>query len=109
MNNKKDDIYYINKVLENIDIIISYCSGVSYEDLVSNGELLDAIMFRLIQMIENLNRISKDYKNSHKSIKWGLINGFRNGIVHEYGKTDYKIVFDIINNDIIELKSQLIK
>lgn len=48
-------------------------------------------MFRLIQLIENIKGISKEFKNSHPLVPWGQIMGFRNGIVHEYGKTDYTI------------------
>jgi len=34
MDNRKDDEYYIRNVLENIDIIISYTKGLSYEGFV---------------------------------------------------------------------------
>ena len=60
-------------------------------------------MFRLVQMVENITHISKEYKDSHKNIKWGQIVGFRNGIVHDYGKTDYSIVYEIVSKDIYEL------
>ena len=30
--------------------------------------------------------------------------GFRNGIVHEYGKTDYSTVYEIVSRDIYQLK-----
>ena len=40
-------------------------------------------------------------------IKWGQIIGFRNGIVHDYGKTDYSIVYEIVSKDIYELKENL--
>ena len=29
--------------------------------------------------------------------------GFRNGIVHEYGKTDYTIVYETVTQDLDEL------
>ena len=37
----------------------------------------------------------------------GEIVGFRNGIVHDYGKTDYTIVYDIISKDLFILKDEL--
>lgn len=30
--------------------------------------------------------------------------GFRNGIVHEYGKTDYSEVYSIVKEDLYSLK-----
>ena len=109
MDNKKDDSYYIAKTIEDIDIIIDFTKGCSYEDFESNSMLIDAVMFRLIQMVENIKHISNGYKELHKEIAWGEIMGFRNGIVHEYGKTDYSIVYGIITEDIIELKERLLK
>ena len=44
------------------------------------------------KVFENISRISKEFRERHSNIKWGEIIGFRNGIVHDYGKTDYSIV-----------------
>ena len=59
-------------------------------------------------MIENLNKISDEYRQEHSKIAWGQIIGFRNKIVHDYGKTDYSVVYEIISADIYELKEELI-
>ena len=59
MDNTKGDEYYIKKIIENINMIISYSSGLS-------------------------------------------------GIVHEYGNTDYAIVYEIVTSDIHDLKRVLL-
>lgn len=61
-------------------------------------------MFRLQQIIEKIKNISQEYKHNHEEIPWGDIIGFRNGIVHEYGKTDYTTVYEIITVDIYTLQ-----
>ncbi len=109
MDNIKDDKYYINKVIENIDAIILYTKDMNYDAFVKDDLVIDAVMFRLVQMAENINHISIDYRECKKNIKWGQIIGFRNGIVHNYGKTDYRIVYEIISNDIYKLKNDLIE
>lgn len=109
MDNNKNDIYYIKKVIENIDIIITYTKGINYNDFVKNELLIDAIMFRLIQMVEQITHISQTFKEEHKNVAWGQILGFRNGIVHNYGKTDYSIVYEIISNDIYKLKDAMLE
>lgn len=38
-------------------------------------------------------------------VPWGKIIGFRNGIVHEYGKTDFVIVYETATKDLDELKT----
>lgn len=107
MDNKKNDIYYAERALENIAAIESYIKGKSYEEFVSDNELNDAIMFRIIQLIENIKNISNDFKVKNPQIPWGNIMGFRNGIVHEYGKTDYVTVYETITKDLYELKDTL--
>ena len=105
MDNNKNDNYYIEKALNEIDVIIKYSSGKTYEEFMSDETIIDATMFRLVQMIENIKNISEEFKNQHADIPWGDIVGFRNGIVHEYGETDYSTVYDIITKDIYVLKS----
>ena len=107
MDNVKDDLYYAKKAIEQIDIIEKYINNVSYGEFVGDIELLDAIMFRLIQLIENIKHISKEFKATHSNIPWGRIIGFRNGIVHEYGETNYETVYETITTNLDELKTVL--
>ena len=79
-------------------------SAKTYEEFLSDDELIDAVMFRLIQLVENIKNVSQEIKSEHPDIPWGKIVGFRNGIVHEYGKTDYVIVYETVNKDLKELK-----
>jgi len=105
MNNIKNDSYYLLKALKEISIIEDYTKNInSYSEFISDGLLLDGVMFRLVQLIEHIKNISKEFKNAHSNIPWGNIIGFRNGIVHEYGETDYSIVYDIVFRDIYILK-----
>ena len=104
MDNVKNDRYYATKIVENINAIQKYISNKTYEEFISDDELIDAIMFRFIQLIENIKNISVDFKEEHAHIPWGEILGFRNGIVHEYGETNYTIVYETATNDLEELK-----
>lgn len=107
MDNSKDNFYYAAKALENIKAIQTYIANKSYEEFLSDIELIDAIMFRLIQLVENIKNITSDFKKKHKEIPLGQIMGFRNGIVHEYGKTDYLVVYEIVTEGLQLLKESL--
>ena len=107
MDNKKDDKHYASKSIEHITLIQKYSNNLTYEEFMSDQKLNDSIMFRLVQLIENVKNISEDFKNEHPQIPWGDIIGFRNGIVHEYGLTDYHDVYNILDDDIKELKKVL--
>lgn len=47
MDNKKDDSYYATKVIDNINAIQKYVRGKTYDDFISDDELLDAVMLNL--------------------------------------------------------------
>ena len=49
MDNIKNDQYYIKQAVENIDIIIQYSKGKTYEEFIEDSIVLDAIMFRFIE------------------------------------------------------------
>lgn len=107
MDNHKDDQYYAKKAIEDITAIEAYIKGKTYEEFVDDALLMDAVMFRLIQLIENIKKISFSFKEAHTEIPWGEIVGFRNGIVHEYGVTDYTVVYETITQDLVQLKTVL--
>lgn len=104
MDNHKNDSYYIQKAIKDISAILKYSKGKLYEDFVEDEQLIDSVMFRFIQLAENIKNISNEFKEQNKQVPWGKIIGFRNGIVHEYGETDYSIVYDIIFDNLEDLK-----
>lgn len=71
--------------------------------------LLDSIIFRFIQISENVKKISDEYKNSKKYIPWIQMAGIRNKIVHAYDTIRVDIVYETIKNDLPYLKEELIK
>lgn len=104
MDNKKNDTYYFSKCLEDIDAIINHLGEASYEEFLSDGKTIDSVMFRFIQLAENVKSISAEFKDEYPSIDWAGIVGFRNKIVHEYKKVDYTYVYDTIKDDLPNLK-----
>jgi uncharacterized protein with HEPN domain len=103
MDNKKNDNYYALKALEHIKTIKKYIANKTYDEFILDDELIDAVMFRLIQLTENIKKLSNEFKERNSNVPWGKIIGFRNGIVHEYGKTDFTIVYETVCNDLDEL------
>jgi len=100
----KDDSLYVSKALTDINAIIKYSSNKTYEEFMMDDELIDAVMFRLIQLVENIKGLSDEFKQNYQNIPWHKIIGFRNRIVHEYGETDYTAVYEIISRNIPVLK-----
>lgn len=107
MDNKKDDKYYVKKIVTDMAFITDHTNGLTQTELAKNEVLLDSVMFRLIQISENSDKLTEAFKVYHCNIPWRAMKGLRNRIVHEYGNVDLSIVYDTVANDIPQLLEDL--
>ena len=56
MDNKKDNRYYINKIITDLVFITYHTENLTIEELEENEILVDSMMFRPIQISENSDR-----------------------------------------------------
>ena len=56
---------------------------------------------------EASNHISEEIKSEFSEIQWAQIVGMRHVFVHEYFGIDIKLVWEIIKNDLPELKDKI--
>ena len=62
MDNKKDDFYYLDKILADLKFLIDHTSNKTKDDIVNDEVLVDSIMFRLIQISENSDKLTDSFK-----------------------------------------------
>ncbi|MBQ1947845.1 MAG: DUF86 domain-containing protein, partial [Clostridia bacterium] len=79
----------------------------SKDELKKNEVLLDSVMFRLIQISENSDKLTDAFKEKYADVPWRAMKGMRNRIVHEYGNVDLGIIYDTVIRDIPILLEQL--
>ena len=103
MDNKKTNQYYLDKIKTDLAFIIEHTKDLSKSDLEMDEILVDSVMFRLIQISENSDKLSDSFKQQFSSIPWRAMKGLRNRIVHEYGNVDFTIVYDTVKTDIPDL------
>lgn len=107
MDNVKNNVYYLKRVVGDIKFILSHTEGITEEALEENEVLLDSVMFRLIQISENTGKLTADFKVRYNAVPWQAIKGMRNRIVHEYGDVETSIIYDTIKDDLPALLSEL--
>lgn len=103
MDNKKDNAYYVKKIVTDLAFILEHTKGLTQQELEENEILVDSVMFRLIQVSENSDKLTAEFKAFYSTIPWRAMKGMRNKIVHEYGNVDLAVVYNTITNDIPEL------
>lgn len=107
MDRIKDDKYYLEKVVKDIKYLLRVTKDVSKTELEENEILLDSVMFRFIQISENIKRLTEKFKNDNPHIPWVLVIGLRNIIVHEYGTIDITVIYDVLKENLDELYKDL--
>ena len=97
----------ISKMLGYIEKIEKYSANMSYEDFMKNDLIVEACVFNLSQMGELANKLDETYREKYSNIAWKQIYGLRNRIVHDYEGVNLKLVWEIIEYDLPELKEKL--
>ena len=97
------------KLIEHIDKIQGYCKDDSYESFSKNSQLVEACVFNLSQMGEMVNRLDDSFIEKYNTIPWHQIRGLRNRIIHDYEGVNLHLVWEVIENDLPELKDMLDK
>lgn len=103
MDNVKNDAYYIKRLKQDLEFVVTHMKNVDIEELNANEVLLDSMLFRMIQISENAKNCQMNISSTEENVPWNAIYGLRNRIVHDYGNVDLNVVFETLKHDIPEL------
>jgi len=107
MRGKLGDKARLMHILEAINEIENYISKVEFDDFVLNSMMRFAIIKQMEIIGEASNHISQDIKAQFSTIEWSQIIGMRNVFVHEYFGIDTRLVWEIIKNDLPDLRLKI--
>lgn len=96
----KDDLAYIEHILDCIRKINEFSSGLSLKEFQTNEMVQDAIIRNIEIIGEASKKISKDTKQTHYKIPWKEIAGMRDKLIHDYLGVDVEVVWKTIHQDI---------
>jgi uncharacterized protein with HEPN domain len=93
----------VEKMIQTIERIQRYCTGLTYDTFIDNDMVVDACVFNLSQLGELANRVTEDFEEKHSEVPWRQVYGLRNRIVHDYEGVNLKLVWEIIESDLPDL------
>lgn len=105
---KKDSTIYIDDMLEAIDAINRYTSGMDEIKFSQTDYIQDAVIRQLAIIGEAARNVPSDVQAKQPNIPWRKIVDFRNVIIHEYSGVSLGRVWRIIADDVPILKDQLV-
>jgi uncharacterized protein with HEPN domain len=101
------DLDRAEHILEAIDRINNFIEGVSEDAFLKDEKLMYACYANMIIIAEAASRITKETKKKIDKIEWQLITGFRNIIIHEYFRINWRLIWDVIENNLPVLRDEI--
>ena len=94
-------------IAESISEIEQYISGTSFGHFLQHSMMRFATIKQLEIIGEAANYITEETKTRFTDIQWRQIIGLRHILVHEYFGVDSNLVWQIIVNDLPDLKQKV--
>ena len=109
MRGSAGDKILLQHILDAILEIESYLKESDFNHFMDNSMMRFACIKQMEIIGEASNHISPETKDKFSTIEWAQIIGMRNVFVHEYFGVDPSLVWEIIKNDIPELKDSIVE
>lgn len=107
MRGRLGDKVRLMHILDSISEIESYLIETDFDTFLNNSMMRFACIKQMEIIGEASNHISNEVKSKFSSVEWTQIVGMRNIFVHEYFGIDASLVWEIIKNDVPELKIKI--
>ena len=99
----------LQHIVDAIGEIESYVSNTDFQQFLDNSMKRFACIKQLEIIGEASNHVSDEVKIRFSQVEWAQIVGMRNVFVHEYFGVDSNLVWEIIINDLPDLKEKVIE
>ena len=107
--NKKEDLVFINHILDSINAIHTFLKGVPQEVFISD-RLRQSAVIREIEIIgEAVKNISSQLQRKYPEVGWQNIAQTRDKMIHHYFGVDLGIVWGIVTRDLPILRKKMEK
>lgn len=108
MRDKVNDKERLNLMLEAISNIEEFLTGIYSLEAFSDDKMKrHAICYNLQCIGENCYKLSREFIKEHTGINWKSIEGLRHVLVHDYYNVTIDILWNIITEDLVPLKTNL--
>jgi uncharacterized protein with HEPN domain len=98
---------YLDDMLKSINKIERYTKGMNREQLIANELTFDAVVYNLQIIGEAVKHIPPEIRDRYPQVEWRKIAGLRDIVAHAYFTIDDQIVWDIIQNKLLDLHNNI--
>lgn len=84
-----------------------FATGLTFAEFKQSRLHQNAILKSIEIIGEGCSKISEETKQAYPDIKWKKIAAIRNVVAHKYFEVDLKIIWNVVQNDILYLINHL--
>ena len=86
---------------------LSHVDGMTFEQFIASATAIDAVIHCLTVIGEAAGRLSADARTQFPQFDWSAMTGMRHRLIHDYGRIDYEIMWDVVQEKLPTLRDEL--
>jgi uncharacterized protein with HEPN domain len=102
----KDARLYLSNIQECIERIEEYTKG-GKEEFMQTKMIQDAVIRNFEIIGEATKRLSPELRSKYSDVPWQQMAGLRDVLIHDYLKVNLNLVWQIIEQNLSDLKTQV--
>jgi uncharacterized protein with HEPN domain len=104
---KRDYLVYSEDMLDAMEKAELAVSGVDYDRFV-NDFMINFVVVRALEIVgEAARRLSPEFRTRYPAVPWKKMAGMRDRIIHGYDNVNLKIVWQVVQADIPQVRPHL--
>ncbi len=100
---------YLEHILDEADYLMRSSAGMEYSVFIEDETLKRSFVRSLEVIGEAVKNLPRDFKEAHGEVEWKKVAGMRDILIHHYFGVDYKMVWDVVMNQVPDLKEKIKK
>ncbi len=103
------DKSYLYDILEALNSIRAFITGIDHDSFVENDMLLSAVIRKLEIIGEATKRLSPEFRASHTGVPWKKMAGTKDVLTHDYDQVDAELVWKTVSHEAVETRRMIEK
>ncbi len=106
---KKDELIYLNHILDCIDKIQNYTFEINKDEFLAKPIIQDAVIRNLEIIGEATKHLTQEFRSKYPKIEWKKIAGMRDKLIHDYIGVDILAVWGVVEEIIPKFHGQILE
>ncbi len=77
-----------------------FVEGMDEAAFLADAKTQSAVLHQLLILGEAAKRLSQTFRDTHAQIRWRLVTGMRDKLIHHYDAVDLEVVWETVLKDL---------